>query len=133
MRMRSTLLGLLVVLAIATVAACARTAPINNVNAAAVAANDTSVEDVRAAIIRAGSARGWRMREEGPNHLVGRLELRDHVAEVDIRYDARSYDITYRDSSNLEYDPESETIHSNYNSWVQNLDRDIQNQLLSGG
>jgi hypothetical protein len=48
---------------------------------------------------------------------------------VDIRYDTSSYDITYRDSHNLDYD--GEKIHSNYNGWIQNLDDAIQNELMT--
>ncbi len=127
--LRAVLIICFITLSLALVA-CARTAPVNNVSAAPVNA-EVSQQDVRRAIIRAGSRRGWRMREEGSGHLVGRLELRDHVAEVDIFYDADSYDIEYRSSEELNYDPDAGTIHSNYNGWIQNLDRDIQNEILA--
>ncbi len=129
MPLRAALIASLVAVSLALVA-CARSAPVNNVTAAPVHA-DLSQEDVGRAIIRAGSQRGWRMREEGPGHLVARLDVRDHVAEADIHYDADSYDIEYRSSDNLEYNAEAGTIHSNYNGWIENLDRDIQNEMLA--
>jgi hypothetical protein len=46
---------------------------------------------------------------------------------VDIPYSAKSYSITYKSSSNLNYD--GTTIHSNYNGWVQNLHKAINTQL----
>ncbi|EGV33478.1 putative lipoprotein [Thiorhodococcus drewsii AZ1] len=61
--------------------------------------------------------------------MIGTLYLRDHMAKVRILYDARRYSIRYQDSSNLKYNPDTKTIHSNYNSWVQNLDNAIRSQL----
>lgn len=39
----------------------------------------------------------------------------------------KSYGITYKDSTNLKYN--GIKIHSNYNSWVRNLDRAIQTEM----
>lgn len=116
----------------ATVLAGCRSAPVQNIENAAVtttADEEITREDVRDAIIQAGSQLGWRMQEKDAGHLIGTLNIRSHQAKVDIRYDTSSYDITYRDSSNLDYD--GEKIHSNYNDWVRNLDRTIQNQLVA--
>lgn len=104
-----------------------RTAPVFNVEAHPIAISGTShtADDVRKAIIRAGSRRGWVFSEEGPGKLVGTLSLRKHQATVDVTYGKDSYDITYRDSRNLNYDAANNKIHSNYNGWVQNLVNDI--------
>ena len=56
------------------------------------------------------------------------MSLRDHVAVVDVRYTATTYSITYKDSTNLNY--RDGQIHKNYNGWIENLDRDIRNELL---
>lgn len=112
-----------------TITGC-RTAPVYNVDNATVVAStkgDPNSEQVRKAIIRAGSTLGWRIADEGKDHLVGTLVLRDHVAKVDINYSPKSYSITYKDSENLKYD--GTTIHSNYNGWIQNLQRNIDTQL----
>jgi hypothetical protein len=58
------------------------------------------------------------------------LYIRDHMAKVDIRYDTSVFSITYADSDNLKYNAEKNKIHRNYNSWVQNLRGDINNELL---
>jgi hypothetical protein len=47
---------------------------------------------------------------------------------VDVRYTATTYSITYKDSTNLNY--RDGQIHKNYNGWIENLDRDIRNELL---
>lgn len=108
-----------------------RTATIHNVKDAPVHANQGQItqQQVGDAIVRAGADLGWQMRREGNGHIVGILSIRDHRAEVDITYDQRSYDISYRDSRNLRHD--GENIHKNYNSWVSNLDNRIQSRLLA--
>jgi hypothetical protein len=106
------------------------TVPIMNVDNAAVATpsgKPLTQEQVRAAIIRAGSALGWQMKDEGPNKMVGTLVLRTHTAVVDIPYSASNYSIKYRSSVNLE--ASGDTIHKNYNGWIQNLNRGIGTQL----
>ena len=51
-------------------------------------------------------------------------------AVVDIEYTAKVYSINYKESSpSLHYDGRS--IHSNYNGWIENLDRAIRNRLTS--
>lgn len=115
-----------------TLSACARTGPVRNVSDVPIAASeDLTQKDIRTAIIRAGSSRGWRMDPQGEGHILAVLNIRDHVAKVDIYFNESSYDIVYRDSENLNYDSEKETIHSNYNGWIQNLELDINNYLAA--
>ena len=108
-----------------------RTAPVFNVEAQPIAVSNSSytAEDVRKAIIRAGSRRGWVISDAGDGKLVGTLTVRDHQATVDVNYGEDTYDITYRDSQNLRYDAEMNKIHSNYNGWIQNLVTDISIEL----
>ena len=61
--------------------------------------------------------------------MEGTLNLRSHTAIVDITYDTRTYSIKYKDSTNLGYD--GRNIHSNYNGWIENLDKGIQTQLVN--
>lgn len=112
-------------------AACLRCEPILNVKDAAVASqtNKTSSEDqVRAAIIRAGAALGWQIKEEAPGKLVGTLVLRSHTSVVDISYTANSYSIQYRSSINL--NEQDGQIHKNYNGWINNLAKGINSQTM---
>ncbi|MES2481172.1 MAG: hypothetical protein V4609_04165 [Pseudomonadota bacterium] len=105
-------------------------APILQVKDAPVATASGTVpakEQVRGAIVRAGSGLGWQMRDEGPDMLVGTLMLRTHVAVVEIPYSSKAYSIRLRSSTNL--DEKDGTIHKNYNGWVQNLTRGINAQL----
>jgi len=117
--------------AVLMIPACATGQPVHNVTQTSIVTNkpNTTTEDVRQAIVRAGTGLGWQMKAEGPGRMTGRLALRTHVAVVDITYDSKSYSIRYKDSANLDYN--GSTIHRNYNSWVQNLDRAIQAQLTA--
>jgi hypothetical protein len=92
------------------------------------AAKQLTEEQVRNGIVSAGVALGWVMTPVSPGLVSGRLSLRDHVAVVDVRYTAKTFSITYKDSTNLDY--RDGQIHRNYNGWIANLDRDIRNELL---
>lgn len=85
--------------------------------------------EVRSAILRAGATLGWQMRDEGPNMLVGTLQLRDHLAVIEIPYSSNDYSLKYRSSNNLK--ESSGNIHKNYNGWIQNLTRGINAQLTA--
>lgn len=107
-----------------------RSAMIYNVENAPIAASastEVSMDDIAAAIARAGASLGWQMRPVEEGHIIGTLHLRSHMAQIDVNYDRDSYDILYRDSTNLDH--ENGKIHSNYNGWIQNLDNAIQAQL----
>ena len=111
------------------IAGCPHHATLYNVNDAPVVVGkkDYSMDEVKLAIVRAGAALGWNMQEVEPGKILGTLHLRSHMAQVDIPYSTNSYSIVYKDSDNLNYD--GSKIHSNYNGWIQNLDRGIKTQL----
>lgn len=107
-----------------------RTSLIRNVESAPVSLygeEKVTMQQVEKAIIRAGAGLGWRMKALSPGKMVGTLVIRDHVAVVDIKFNTKEYSITYKDSTNLKYD--GTKIHSNYNGWVQNLERSINAQF----
>jgi hypothetical protein len=87
-----------------------------------------TADQVRNAIVGAGSGLGWVMTPISPGLVSGRFIKEDHVAVVDIRYTEKIYSIAYKDSTNLKY--KKGNIHKAYNEWVATLDRDIQSALL---
>jgi hypothetical protein len=106
--------------------------PIYNVTDSPTTARpNATAEDVKAAVIRAGAGLGWKMQDAGAGRLVGTLVVRTHEAVVDIEYSEKTYNIRYKNSVNLNYDGTAGTIHRNYNSWIQNLDRRIQRELAA--
>lgn len=86
-----------------------------------------AARDVRGAILQAGASLGWQMKDVRPGLIIGTLNVRDHMAQVEIPYDRRTYSIIYRDSHNLDYD--GANIHKNYNGWVQRLSAAINARL----
>lgn len=84
-------------------------------------------DDVQKAIHTACIGRGWKVQDISPGIIEATLILRSHTAVVDIKYNAKNYSITYKNSVGL--NSNGQTIHKNYNSWIQNLDRDIQKNL----
>ncbi|HID82855.1 MAG TPA: hypothetical protein EYH06_05330 [Chromatiales bacterium] len=107
-----------------------RTAPVYNIDNTPISSmsnRSLSSAEVMKAIKRAGLSLGWRMAEKGPGKLEGTLHVRKHMAKVEIPYSRSGYSIIYKDSQELNYD--GANIHSNYNGWIQNLDRAIQSQL----
>lgn len=119
---------LAVAVVVLAVAGC-RSATVYNVENASLNMNKpTTATQVQAAIKRAGATLGWSMRDVSPGHIEARLPVRSHVAVADILYNAKDFSIKYKDSTNLNYDPKDNTIHSNYNGWIQNLQKAIMAQ-----
>jgi hypothetical protein len=130
--MKTTVLKvLLVAFAAAALAACT-IQPIYNVKGAPVetpGGKPPTLAEVEKAVVRAGTALGWKMQPVRPGVMVGTITLRRHTAIVDVTFDTRTFNITYKDSVELDYD--GTNIHRNYNGWIQNLDKGIRAQLLN--
>lgn len=119
---------LMLVIAVAPLAANARTAPIHDIeNQPITSTSEVTMDDVEKAIVAAGRNRGWIMKRVEPGHLLATLNIRTHQAVVDITFDEKQYSIKYKSSENLDY--EDGKIHPNYNSWIGYLDQDIQANL----
>lgn len=95
--------------------------------------NQPSLAEVEKAIIQAGAGLGWIMAIAKPGEIIGTLNLRSHQAVVSIPYTSKTYSILYKDSSNLKYNAEKQTIHENYASWIQRLDGAIRSRLTAAG
>jgi len=94
---------------------------------------EPSLEDVQKAIIGAGAALGWTMAVVKPGEILGTLNVRSHQAVVTIPFTTKAYSILYKDSSNLKYDADKQTIHENYTGWIQRLDGAIKSRLTAAG
>jgi len=88
-----------------------------------------SSEKTYQAIRAAGQSLGWNIRKIKPGVAEGKLALRAHIAVVRIDYTRNSYSIRYVRSTNLKYNAKKGTIHSNYNGWIQNLEKAIDARL----
>jgi hypothetical protein len=82
-------------------------------------------------IKRALMGRGWAVAQEQPGHIESTLNLREHVARIDITYDTHQVTVAYADSRNLDYEMKKGKpyIHRNYLSWVNNITTDMASNM----
>lgn len=86
---------------------------------------------IKAALV----GRTWVVTEDQPGKILATLNLRTHVAKIEIPYDTSKVAVRYLDSSELMYAEKKgvKVIHRNYLSWIQNLVTDINRNLLLAG
>lgn len=126
---------------------CTTFAPIHDVNNQPVG-RDLTEDQVQKAIKLGAGVAGWRIQDVNPGHILATYNIRVHTVIVDIRYDANSYSINYKDSREMKaycskddkaknqglivtgrascpdgQDPAY--IHGNYNDWIRSLDSAI--------
>jgi len=118
-----------IILALLFMSGCRSSAVYNVMNTPAGVAKKTSDDQMFKAIKQAGISLGWIVKKVKPGVASAQLNLRSHMALVEIKYNKKEYSIIYKNSLNLNYDKEKGTIHSNYNGWIQNLDNAIKVQL----
>lgn len=118
--------------ALLTLLACSGGAQVYQVKDAPVqtaTGKEVALDQVQRAIIESGAKLGWIMAVTKPGEVQGTLNLRSHTAVVTIPFSTKSYSILYKESTNLKYDAEKQTIHGNYNGWVQRLDNEIRARI----
>lgn len=86
-------------------------------------------QSVKSGILAGCVDKGWTCREISPGNIEASIKVRKHRARAHIAYDADSYSITYKDSELLDYNSRRNTIHRNYNRWINNLDAAINRRL----
>jgi hypothetical protein len=81
------------------------------------------VKDVKRAFI----GRGWTITTEQPGEIDSTLHLRDFTVSIKATYDASHVQLTYVDSTNLDYSEKrgKRFIHANYAGWIGFLTNDI--------
>jgi hypothetical protein len=125
MMSRFTRFGLILTLLLG-VAACT-SKPVMNIENRTPVVAVRSEDDMRRAILAGLQSRQWTVERADRGNIMAMIQRRSHQAEITIPYSASSYSIRYRDSQNLGY--KNGKIHRNYNKWIHNLDRSIQQEL----
>ena len=106
-----------VVAAMAITACVNHATDIYNVELSSYNATETlDAKRAEQAIKTAGSKIGWEMDTIRPGLIRGTLNVRKHLAVVDISYDGDRFSIDYVESENLAYDVEKNLIHKSYNN-----------------
>ena len=108
----------------------ARQVPLTDPDPIAIPAG-LKIDQVTKAIKAALVGRTWAVTSEEPGHIVSTLNLRTHMAKIDIAYDVQTIKITYLDSGDLLYAEKKgqRMIHHNYLNWIQNLVNDMNRNL----
>ena len=92
---------------------------------------NADLKKVETAITKGGADRGWMSKNVAPNLMELTLNSRGHYLVVDVKYDTASYLISYKDSTNMKYDPVKQTIHKKYEKWTgllrQSIDKYLKN------
>ncbi|MFC4217310.1 hypothetical protein [Pseudophaeobacter arcticus] len=110
----------------ATTAAALEKIQTSFVQLSEVTSKNTTIRGVENALKTCSSARGWKFSRVAPGKLIGQLTVRGkHYVEVDVEYSSQVFKISYRDSRNMKYNAEKNTIHKRYNSWIENLTNDV--------
>lgn len=129
--------GAFVLLLCLVMVGCRSGNPVHNINNASIpqtlekVSEKQGMERMRKAIKEAGAQLGWIIEDTSPGVAIGTLNIRKHMARVQINYTATTYSIVYKDSMNLDYDPAKGTIHNQYNNWVRNLEQEIKIRMAS--
>jgi hypothetical protein len=104
----------------------------------------SSLESIRNSIIQGATEAGWHMVSTAPGEVTVSILVRaKHEATVAIRFDERTFQIDYVDSTNLDYRPDGLTrtvgkerkhlpgprIHKNYNKWVHSLAKRVEMRI----
>ncbi len=85
---------------------------------------------VEYAIRKASTRKGWSVQKNKEGVLTVSQNIKgNYLVVLNIIYDKNGYQITHKDSTNLDYDPDDDTIHKSYNKWVHNLERNINKYL----
>lgn len=105
------------------------TAPISNIEDKA-SPNALMTQSRMLQCIKLGAVdMGWVVKEIKPGLVEATLVNRGHTAVVSIPYTAQKYSILYKSSSAGLY-AEDGNIHKIYNTWVHNLDKQINKYLV---
>lgn len=88
-----------------------------------------SLASVKKVIKRALYRRKWIVRNVSPGFIRATYSRGRHMAVVNVRYTPRKISIAYHKTESLNFNREKGTIHRTYNTWVQNMERDIRVEL----
>ncbi len=128
MNINKLTVGLLVALLSATSAFAWGEAPVKTYEGTTGLPTLQEVTDVMmtantpAAIYGSGTVT-WVFEKVKDGEIVGTLYDRNYMAKVTITFDTEKYTITYKDSTNLNYD--GTKIHPSYDKWVTALKLNI--------
>jgi hypothetical protein len=89
-----------------------------------------TVDEMKKAILAACARRGWIAQDTAPGIISANITTKmDIKAAIEIKYDAKNYSITYKDSTGFVDDAAAGSSMQRYNGWIKYLDNEIQRNL----
>ena len=90
-------------------------------------AKPLTADAMRQAIIAGGAVHRWKPINDQPGVVTLETDSGPHQVIVDVAYDPQGWQITYKNSSNMNYEhtDKKTSIHPKYNKWVEELNADI--------
>jgi hypothetical protein len=140
MMLTSTLRAILLTAALscATVIAVARSSALQEPARTEIVAVDNSKAStpamVRRAIIAGGAHHGWKPVADKPGVLTLTASSGAHEVTVDVLYDAKSFQVKFKSSSNMNEEKSGDTVsvHPKVNRWLADLNEDIRSSAVTG-
>lgn len=129
------LLNLLAVVGfVFVIVGCGAGAPVVDIDNSKYFEKSESLSKVETAIRKGAAKKGWRVNKVKTGLLeVSNMIRGKFLVVVDIAYTSKGYKITYKRSTNLNYDASAKTIHRSYNKWVASLANNIDFELSNIG
>ena len=131
MKYRTILLAGLIAVALSA-AGCGTSQPRASYTDLPIAAKSSpTLDQVTAAIMRAGPVKQWQMKEVSPGVIEGTRTWGGgkHQIVVNVTYTTKRYSIVYKSTRNLK--ARSGSIHWSYNREVNRLNDEIQRQTAA--
>ncbi len=91
-------------------------------------AQNLSMDQVQRAIVAGVQNRGWRVEPLAPGRLRATQRQEKLSAVVDVVFDQQTFSIIPVSSSGFR-EGDGTTIHTRYNLWIRNLERDINSAV----
>jgi hypothetical protein len=92
--------------------------------------NKITMDKMKESIIKGSIQRGWKPNIIDEGLIESSIVVRNkHTVVVMIPYTVSGYKIEYKNSRNMKYNKESNTIHGRYAGWIENLTHSIDTQI----
>ncbi len=98
--------------------------------------DNKSLDSVKAALQAVLRDKNWQVKHLGPGHMEAQQVDtgkggKVYIAVINVKYNAKTVTITYKDSKALEYNKEKNEIDGKYTHWVRKLEKEIRKRLES--
>ena len=87
------------------------------------------MDRIETIVVEAGQVHNWKLERVEIGHLFATQSDQKHSAGVDIYFNQNGWRIVHRSSSGM--NEQGGAIHSHYNLWIRNLEKDIDTRLTN--